>query len=114
MESALFVAADFANKTESGKLNILGVFTAIYANKFPAIHKRLYLVIKLVAGFGEYETEHDFRVIFVDADGNKLVNIPGKLVIEHPKGGKQATAVKNINRAIELDAEIDKNEQDES
>jgi len=92
MEVALFVAADFANQTESGKLNILGVFTAIYAKKFPVRHRRLFLIIKLIAGLGENETEHDLRILFVDADGHELQDMPGKLMIEHPKGGKQATA----------------------
>lgn len=92
MQMALFVAADYANKSDLGKLNIMGIFNNIYANKFPARHRQLYLVIRLIAVLGEYHTQHDMRILFLDEDGNEIINRGGQIKIEHPKDGKQALA----------------------
>lgn len=92
MQVVLFVAADYANKTPDGKLNIMGIFNSIYATQFPARHRQLYLIIRLVAILGEMRNEHDLRIVFVDSDGNELLNSGGKFKIQHPSGGKQAVA----------------------
>jgi hypothetical protein len=42
---ALF--ADAANLSQEGKLNVLGVFDAVHAGQFPALHPRATLVVRL-------------------------------------------------------------------
>jgi hypothetical protein len=92
MEVTLFVAADYANKSADGKLNILGIFNRIMATSFPARHRQMFLVIRLVAELGEIRNKHDIRFLFMDEDGKELINGGGVLNIEHPKDGKQAIA----------------------
>ena len=92
MQVTLFVAADYANKSADGKLNILGIFNKIFATNFPARHRQMFLVVRLVADLGEIRNKHDMRFLFVDEDGNELVNGGGNLNIEHPKDGQQALA----------------------
>jgi hypothetical protein len=92
MQLALFVAADYANKSDLGKLNIMGIFNSIYSSGFPARHRQLFLVSRLVAELGEYHSEHEMKLLFVDEDGNELINQGGKISIERPQRGKQAIA----------------------
>ncbi len=92
MQVILFVAADYANKSIDGKLNILGIFNSINAPNFPARHRQLFLVIRLVAILGETRNKHNIRFLFVDEDGKELINGGGEFDIPHPEGGKQALA----------------------
>jgi hypothetical protein len=77
MRVKLFVAADYANVADNGKLNIMGIFDRIQSDKFPARHPSMFLVIKLSADLGEYDTDHDFRIMFLNTDGNELGAIEG-------------------------------------
>jgi len=54
MKLTLFLAADYANITREGKLNVMGIFNDIYARTFPARHSSMHLVAKLGAELGEY------------------------------------------------------------
>ncbi|MBL8117853.1 MAG: hypothetical protein JNJ78_10035 [Anaerolineae bacterium] len=92
MNVAFFLAADYAAKEQSGKLNVLGIFNRIYAADFPAIHASLYLVIRFIAELGEFETKHDVKIIFVDSDGRELSAASGQLELPKPEGGKQLQA----------------------
>jgi hypothetical protein len=92
MEAVIFLAADFANHESSGKLNVLGVFNRIYGRDFPVIHRRLYLVIRMLSGLGEMDTKHDLKIVFLDEDGEELGSQQGEFEIPQPKSGKQAAA----------------------
>jgi len=90
MDAVLFLAADFANHEASGKLNVLGIFNQIMAKEFPARHRRLYLVMRLVAQLGEFQTQHDLKIAFFDEDGHELGGQQQKIEIPRPERGKQA------------------------
>jgi uncharacterized protein DUF6941 len=92
MDAVLFLAADYANHEVSGKLNVLGVFSRILVNEFPATHRRLYLVIRVASRLGEFDTKHDFKVAFVDTDGLEIGAQEGELQISKPESGKQGEA----------------------
>ncbi len=92
METVLFLAADYANHETSGKLNILGIFNRIFVRGFPARHRTLYLVIRVAAALGEYDTKHDLKIVFYDEDGHELGAQNGELLIPRPDSGKQAQA----------------------
>jgi hypothetical protein len=92
MQVVLFLAADYAVKEESGKLNVLGIFNQVYAPNFPAIHHSMYLVIRLVTGLGEFNDNHDMKIIFVDSDGNELIAQEGQIAIQKPEQGRQVQA----------------------
>lgn len=47
MYVAFALLADAANVAADGKLNILGVFDALHAASFPAVHPRVNLVVRL-------------------------------------------------------------------
>ncbi len=89
MEVPFFLAADFANKSENGKLNVLGAFNVINAVNFPAIHRSLYLVIRLGLEYGEFDIEHEFRILLIDEDGNELGQQPGSIVVGKPEKGRR-------------------------
>ena len=84
MKPLLFLAADYANVTGDGKLNVMGVFNDINATNFPARHASMYLVAKLGAELGEYGQNRNFSVILLDQDANQIMDIQGQF--EVPKG----------------------------
>lgn len=90
MEAILFLAADYANHEASGKLNVLGIFNQIQVREFPARHRRLYLVIRIAAQLGEYETKHDMKIVFFDQDGKELGVQQVEITIPRPDNGRQA------------------------
>jgi len=56
MYVAFALLADAANVAVDGKLNILGVFDALHAASFPAVHPRVHLVVRLKAQTGDVGT----------------------------------------------------------
>ncbi len=84
MKQLLFLAADYANITREGKLNVMGIFNDIYSYNFPARHSSMHLVAKLGAELGEYGQNRDFAVKLFDEDGNQIFDISGQIQI--PKG----------------------------
>lgn len=84
MDVQLALLADYANISREGKLNILGIFDALYGKNFPIIHPQLQLVINFEATRAEEGKEKVVEVQFSDGDDNKLSGISGKLKI--PKG----------------------------
>ena len=53
MYTSLFLCADYANLTGDGKLNIMGIFSTIFATQFPARHPSMHIIAKLIGGLGE-------------------------------------------------------------
>ena len=78
-------AADYANKEQSGKVNVLGIFNRIMSREFPTVHRSLYLVFKLTAQHPEFDVEHDLKIVFVGEDGKEYGAIDGKFVIKRPE-----------------------------
>jgi len=68
VEVPLLLVADYANVTDNGKLNVMGIFQRLHAREFPARHPVMQLVIKLVAGPGEYGESRRLTVRLLDAD----------------------------------------------
>lgn len=72
--------ADYANVAEGQKLNIMGMFSRIYAATVPATHPEMQLVIQLE--FQPFEIgDHRLRVALQDVDGNELLHLDGNLNI---------------------------------
>lgn len=93
--------ADYANVSVEGKLNVLGIFTAIGALNFPATHPQMHLVFMWEASPIEVGKRKKIQMTLSDGDGNKLLVIGGEMVI--PKGtpgqqihGNQIIALPNI------------------
>jgi hypothetical protein len=75
MRLLLLLAADYANVTGDGKLNVMGIFNEIKASAFPARHPSMHLIVKLGADLGEYGERRDLFVKLLDADGNPIASV---------------------------------------
>ena len=84
MDVEVFLAADYANVEQSGKLNVMGIFQDINAPGFPVRHSSMFLVIKLRPQLGEYGVTRTLTLKLLTADGNELLSIPKS--IDTPKG----------------------------
>ena len=94
MKPLLFLAADYANITGEGKLNVMGIFNDIYSFNFPARHSSMHLVAKLGAELGEYDQTRNFVVKLLDADAGHIMDVSGKFQI--PKGERGRKPEVNI------------------
>lgn len=75
MKVTLAVLADYSNVTKEGKLNILGIFDTIFAQKFPATHHNMQLVMRLEAPRSEIGTDKNVQVRLIDEDGKQIIEI---------------------------------------
>lgn len=85
MDVVLLLAADYANVAQGGKVNVMGIFRAIFAQGFPATHPSMHLVIKLAPGLGEKQVRK-LTVKFLDQDGRELAKFEGPLEAPLRKG----------------------------
>lgn len=89
MKPLLFLAADYANITGEGKLNVMGIFNDINALSFPARHSSMYLIAKLAPELSEYGQKRDFTIMLMDADANQIVNLSGEFEVPKPQNGRK-------------------------
>jgi hypothetical protein len=81
VEVPLLVLADAANVSSSGKLNILGIFGRIQWATYPFMLPMCALVFRIVGGPAERGTTKELKVFFLDADGNRLLELESTLAI---------------------------------
>ena len=81
MEVKLVLTADYANVSQDGKLNVMGIFSRVLAPNFPATHPLMHLVIVFTAPSHEQGRSKDIRIRLVDDDGKALMDINGNLQI---------------------------------
>jgi len=98
MRVLLFLAADYANVTGDGKLNVMGIFNEINSYNFPARHATMHLIAKLAAELGEYGQTRTFTVKLLDADGRQNMELSGQFDIPKGEGGKKP----EVNVILEL------------
>jgi len=98
MKVALALLADYANVSQEGKLNILGIFDRINAQNVPATHPQMQLIITLEADRVEADREHKVEIELIDADGNKLFSIGGNLKFSPPPPGEKV----RLNHIMQL------------
>jgi hypothetical protein len=94
MEVSVFIAADYANLTNDGKMNVMGIFTSIRATKFPAAHNEMYLILQLVADPSEYDREFEVNVRLINEDASETpvdINLSGK--VPHNEEGRRVDIV---------------------
>ena len=71
MDLSYLLVADYANITQDGKLNVMGIFTNISAQNFPAVHPEMYLVAQLTASSFEYGRDCEIIVKLIDEDASE-------------------------------------------
>ena len=98
MDVTLAVLADYANISQEGKLNIMGVFDAIYAETFPTIHPEMKLVVQYEAGAADGQAVHEIEIQLMDADGRKPMVVNGQVGVGEVHAGfpVKANSVLNI------------------
>jgi hypothetical protein len=85
MRLRLAVAADYANLSSEGKLNIMGVFHEVGSQVFPTALSQGFLILEWEAGPVETGKSRDLRIVFVDPDGNEKIDLGVSIEVPKPK-----------------------------
>lgn len=91
MDAVLAVAADYANVSNDGKLNIMGIFQEINPVAFPAAVPQMYLVISWDAGPAEFGSHKKVGITYMGPDPQQTVELETRLVVpEVTRPGERA------------------------
>ena len=85
MRLRLAVAADYANLSSEGKLNIMGVFHEVQPLAFPSVLSQGFIILEWEAGPAEARTRRELRVAFVDPDGTEKIALGISLEVPEPR-----------------------------
>jgi hypothetical protein len=83
---SLAVACDYALIDQHGKLSVLGIFERIWVERFPAVHPRLHLVLRLKGRRTEIG-DHPIVIRLVDDNGREVLRGDGAVQIGEPPAG---------------------------
>ena len=86
MNLALAVVCDHALIDQAGKLSVIGIFERIWVERFPAIHPRLHLVLRLKGRRTEIG-EHPVAIVLLDPDDREVLRGDGTVLIGEPPAG---------------------------
>ncbi len=90
MELRIAALADYASLSSDQKLNIMGVFSTLFAPAAPVTHPQIYLVFQI--DFDSAEAgQKDIKIVIQDDDGHEIVRMGGPIVIGRPQPGRTAT-----------------------
>lgn len=94
MDATLAVAADNANVSTDGKLNIIGVFQEFTPDGFPAVVPTMALVIMWDAEPVEFGTQKEVHISFMGPDPDEKVVLPpfSLTIPDAPRPGERALA----------------------
>jgi hypothetical protein len=82
----LALVCDHAIIDQHGKLSVLGIFDRIWVERFPAIHPRLHLVLRL-RGRRTEVGDHTVLIQLVDDVGREILRGEGNVQIGEPPAG---------------------------
>ncbi len=80
------VVCDYALVDQFGKLSVIGLFQHIWVQKFPTVHPRLHLVIRLKGSRTEVG-QHDVRIRLLNEDEQEIISGDGKVNFPEPPAG---------------------------
>jgi len=83
---ALAVVCDHALIDQAGKLSVIGIFERIWVERFPAVHTRLHLVLRLKGRRTEVG-DHPVEIVLYNPDGNEVLRGDGSVQIGEPPAG---------------------------
>ena len=86
MNIALAVACDHALIDQAGKLSVIGIFERIWVERFPAVHPRLHLVLRLKGRRTEIG-DHPVTIVLLDPDGREVLRGDGAVQFGEPPAG---------------------------
>lgn len=100
MDVTLAVTCDYANVSQEGKLNILGVSLGVDPPVLPYQVPQLYLVLSFEAGAAEFDTQKHVRIALLESDGTELFGLEGPIPVHRPdRPGSKAY----INQVVALE-----------
>jgi hypothetical protein len=82
----LAVLCDYALIDQYGKLSVMGIFEHIWVHRFPVVHPRLHLVIRLKGRRTELG-EHSVHIGLTDEEGKEIINGDGRVTFAEPPAG---------------------------
>jgi hypothetical protein len=95
----LAVLADYANVSQDGKLNIMGIFQEVNPPVLPFQLPQMFLVVSFEAGPAEFDSMKNIRVALLDIDGSEMLALEGQVQVPRPpRPGRRAF----INQVIGL------------
>jgi hypothetical protein len=80
------VVCDYALVDQFGKLSVIGLFQHIWVQKFPTVHPRLHLVIRLKGSRTEVG-QHDVRIRLLNEEDQEIISGDGKVNFPEPPAG---------------------------
>lgn len=96
MDLTLAVLADYANITEDGKLNIMGVFGEINPPTLPFALPMMFLVIGFSASPSEVGAKQEIRIALISEEGRELFNLESSVVASPPKRSDRPAYIQSI------------------
>ena len=90
MRVTLAVLADYANISQEGKLNILGIFDRVQVAELPTSLPQMHFVLRLEAHAAERDRAHSVEIRLHDPDGQAVFEIKGEVT---PRGGQPGLPV---------------------
>ncbi len=85
MDATLGVLADYANISQEGKLNIMGIFQEINPPVLPFTLPMMFLVLNFEASAAEFDTDKAIKVALLNADGKQLIGLEQTLRVPQSK-----------------------------
>lgn len=81
MDVNLALLADYANVSQDGKLNIMGIFQEVNPPVLPFALPQMYLVISFVAGPAEFGLTKNIRIALLESDGSEMLTLEGQMEV---------------------------------
>ncbi len=95
----LAVLADYANVSQDGKLNIMGIFQEVNPPFLPFPMPQMYLVLSFSAGPAEFGTDRNLRVVLLHSDGQEILELEAQMRV--PTSNRPGSRA-YINEAVGL------------
>lgn len=86
MKVQLALVCDYAIVDQAGKLSVIGIFERIWVERFPAVHPRLHLVLRLKGRRTEIGN-HPIVITLSDSGGREVLRGEGNVQIGEPPAG---------------------------
>jgi hypothetical protein len=81
LEVTVAVLADYANVSQDGKLNIMGIFQEINAPDLPFALPQMYLVLSFSAGPAEFGSLRNIRIPLLHSDGREILAMEAQMQV---------------------------------
>jgi hypothetical protein len=98
MELTLALVADYANVSDQGTLNVLGIFDTIFAPAFPTLHNEMHLVLRFESGPAERGLTKTVEIKLIDPDGQVVAHLGQDISLPR----ESPTLVSRFNQIIRM------------